>query len=338
MHRIARFVCLAAVTLAVALQAQSVISAHSGTVHYVEGKVLLNDQEISPRFGEFPAMDNGAVLKTTAEGRVEVLLVPGAILRLGESSSIRMVSNSLTDTRVELQSGKAVVECDEIIKGDAVTLIVGGKPVSLLQNGIYEATSKPAAVQVYKGEATLLNDGQLTMVKRGHELLAGNAVTAQKFDDNATDDLYNWSSRRSGYLALANVSAARTAGDSYGSYAGLGTGFGYMAGGWMWNPAFGMFTMVPMDGMLYSPFGYGYFSPGTVYYAPYYYGGAAGGARGNAAKQSSNSRLASSSSGTSTSAAPVTSGRVSSLGGLPASGGGLSTGLARGGVGGRGGH
>jgi len=326
MHRIARFVCLAAVTLAVAVQAQSVISAHSGTVHYVEGKVLLNDQEISPRFGEFPAMDNGAVLKTTAEGRVEVLLVPGAILRLGENSSIRMVSNSLTDTRVELQSGKAVVECD-----DAVTLMVGGKPVSLLQNGIYEAKAQPAAVQVYKGEATLLNDGQMTMVKRGHELLAGDAVTAQKFDDNGTDDLYNWSSRRSGYLALANVSAARTAGDDYGSYAGLGSGFGYMAGGWMWNPAFGMFTMVPMDGMLYSPFGYGFFSPTTVYYAPYYYG-----ARGNAAKQGSNSRLASSSSGTSTSATPVTSSRVSNSGGLPsASGGGFSTGLARSGGRGR---
>jgi hypothetical protein len=329
MHRIARFVCLAAVTLAVAVQAQSVISAHSGTIHYVEGKVLLNDQEVSPRFGEFPAMDNGAVLKTTAEGRVEVLLVPGAILRLGESSSIRMVSNSLTDTRVELQSGKAVVECDEIIKGDAVTLMVGGKPVSLLQNGIYEAKAQPAAVQVYKGEATVLNDGQLTMVKRGHELLAGDAVAAQKFDDNGTDDLYNWSSRRSGYLALANVSSARTAGDDYGSYAGLGSGFGYMAGGWMWNPAFGMFTMVPADGMLYSPFGYGYFSPGTVDYAPYYYGNG-----GNAAKQGSNSRLVSSSSGTSASATPVTSSRVSSLGGLPASGGGFSTGLAR--AGGRG--
>jgi hypothetical protein len=332
MHGIARFVCLAAVTFAVAVQAQSVISAHSGTIHYVEGKVLLNDQEISPRFGEFPAMDNGAVLKTTAEGRVEVLLVPGAILRLGESSSIRMVSNSLTDTRVELQSGKAVVECDEIIKGDAVTLMVGGKPVSLLQNGIYEAKAQPAAVQVYKGEATLLNDGQLTMVKRGHELLAGDAVTAQKFDDNGTDDLYNWSSRRSGYLALANVSAARTAGDDYGSYAGMGTGFGYMAGGWMWNPAFGMFTMVPMDGMLYSPFGYGYFSPGTVYYAPYYYGAVGG----NAAKQGSNSRLVSSSSGASSSATPVTSSRVSGSGGLPASGGGFSTGLARGGGTGRG--
>jgi hypothetical protein len=214
--------------------------------------------------------------------------------------------------------------------------MVGGKPASLLQNGIYEAKAQPAALQVYKGEATLLDDGKMTMVKRGHELFAGNTVIAQKFDDNATDDLYNWSSRRSGYLALANVSSARTAGDDYSSYAGLGTGFGYMAGGWMWNPAFGMFTMVPMDGMLYSPFGYGYFSPGTVYYAPYYYGGATGGARGNAAKQGSNSRLVSSSGGSSTSATRVTSGRVSSSGGPLASGGGLSTGLAR--AGGRGGR
>jgi len=273
MLHLARFSCFAVLVFATAIRAQSVISAHSGTIHYVEGKVLLNNQEISPKFGEFPAMENGAVLRTTDQGRVEVLLTPGVILRIGEGSSIRMMANTLADTRVELQAGKAVLECAEILKGDAITLVVAGKSVSFAKNGVYEATAEPAVVQVYKGEAAVVVEGKPLMVKRGHEVLLGSAVTAEKFSDSATDDLYNWSSRRSGYLALANVAAANAVNSGYGGY-----GYGFMGGGWAWNPGFGMFTMLPSSGMMWSPFGYGFYSPYSLYdsYYPYYYGSSNG--------------------------------------------------------------
>jgi hypothetical protein len=336
------------VTFATAIQAQSVISARSGTIHYVEGKVLLNEQEIAPKFGEFPAMDNGAILRTTGEGRVEVLLIPGVILRVGENSSIRMVANSLADTRVELQAGKAVLECAEILKGDAVALVVGGTLVSFAKNGLYEATAEPPAVRVYKGEATMLADGKPMIVKRGHEALLGSVVTAEKFDENATDDLYNWSSRRSGYLALANVSAANSMNNGYGGGYGY-SGYGYAGGGWAWNPWFGMFTMVPMSGMLWSPFGYGFYSPYSVYgaYFPYYYGyggssgGKSGGSRGGAgtgARPYSGGRPVTHSGGTAVSSGLSGGGSsgASSGGGGHSSGGG--GGHSSGGGGGRGGH
>ncbi|MGA2183996.1 MAG: hypothetical protein ABSH47_13285 [Bryobacteraceae bacterium] len=345
MHRIARFSCFAVVTFATAVQAQSVISARSGTIHYVEGKALLNDQEISPKFGEFPAMNNGAILRTTAEGRVEVLLTPGVILRVGESSSIRMVANSLADTRVELQAGKAVLECSEILKGDAIALLVGGKSVSFAKNGLYEATAEPPSVRVYKGEAMVLADGKQVIVKRGHEALLGNVVTAQKFDDNVTDDLYNWSSRRSGYLALANVSAARSMSSGY-------NGYGYAGGGWAWNPWFGMFTWVPMSGMGFSPFGYGFYSPyGAAYYNPYYYGygGGYGGGSGTGTSTYSGRPVMSATSGSYGGETSVSSGRMGSFSGGSSGGGGFSGGgdgggrstvgsTGGGGSAGRGGH
>src|ERR1700683_1079843 len=59
---------------------QSVISAQSGMIHYVEGKVLLEGQPVDPKFGEFPAVKNNQVLETT-EGRAEILLTPGVFLR-----------------------------------------------------------------------------------------------------------------------------------------------------------------------------------------------------------------------------------------------------------------
>src|SRR5579863_8699003 len=71
-------------------RAQSVISAHSGVIHYVEGDVTIDGSAVHPKFAEFPDVKSGQVL-ATEEGRVEVLLTPGVFLRLSENSSVRML-------------------------------------------------------------------------------------------------------------------------------------------------------------------------------------------------------------------------------------------------------
>jgi hypothetical protein len=61
-----------------------------------------------------------------------------------------------------------------------------------------------------------------------------------------------------------------------------GYNFNGWNGGWFYNPFFGMYTFVPGGDMFLNAFGYGFFSPYTIYsyYTPttYWYGG--GGARG----------------------------------------------------------
>src|SRR6266446_3754532 len=79
--------------------AQSVISARSGVIHYIEGDVAIDGASIHPKFAEFLELKSGQVL-ATQEGRAEVLLTPGVFLRLAENSSVRMLSNSLADTRI----------------------------------------------------------------------------------------------------------------------------------------------------------------------------------------------------------------------------------------------
>jgi hypothetical protein len=168
--------------------------------------------------------------------------------------------------------------------------------VRLLKNGLYEFQASPSSVRVYQGEAAVdSGNGQVT-VKKGREATLAAVVDEHKFDTATTDDLYNWSSRRSGYLATANVSAAKTMASGYGggyaSYGsfyspygfgygypyGMGMGMGFGMSGWAWNPLFGMFTYVPYDGMYMNPFGYAFFSPYTVgYVLPAYYGGGVGG-------------------------------------------------------------
>src|SRR5713226_3930888 len=80
--------------------AQTVISAHSGLIHYVEGRVLLDGKPVEVKITSFPEIKEGKEFRTE-DGRAEVLLNPGVFLRMGENSAIRMVSNKLSDSRVE---------------------------------------------------------------------------------------------------------------------------------------------------------------------------------------------------------------------------------------------
>ena len=111
----------AAIALALPVNAQSVISTHSGVIHFFEGAVYVGDRPLESHLGRFPSVPQGAELRTE-EGRAEVLLTPGVFLRIGDRSSIRMVANDLADTQVELQAGSAIVDSGEPNSGTSVTL------------------------------------------------------------------------------------------------------------------------------------------------------------------------------------------------------------------------
>ncbi|HTR35714.1 MAG TPA: hypothetical protein VMH80_07435 [Bryobacteraceae bacterium] len=275
--------------------AQYVISAHSGVVQYVEGAAYLNGQQVDPKFGHFPDIKDNQEFQTK-EGRAEILLTPGVFLRLGENSSIRMLSTRLTDTRVEVLHGSAIIECDDVPKDNSIQVVYNLDTVQLTKHGLYRVDTDPARFRVYDGEAVVKGNDKQVTVKGGKETSLDSTLTAQSFDRKDDDELYRWSDRRASYVAQANAASATTAsnsgsgygysGSGYGGlgYGGLGyggLGYGYGAygfnGGWAFNPMFGMYTYLPFDGFGYSPFGYTFFSPYTAFYAPYYYGGYYGG-------------------------------------------------------------
>jgi hypothetical protein len=250
--------------------AQSVISAKSGVIHYVEGRVYLNDQLVDTKFGQFPDIKENQVLRTE-EGRVEVLLTPGVFLRLGEQGAMRLVTNRLIDTRLELLSGEAVVEADELLKDNGVTIVYKDYAVQVQKRGVYRFDSEPARLRVYDGVALVDLNGKTQEVKEGHALAMDGELRVASFDKKDTDELYRWGAHRSEYIAMANVSAAKMVADS-GAYVGTG--------GWFLNPYYGMYTFLPgfgfgMDPFL-NPYGFGLYSPFNVYsyiYSLPYYGG-----------------------------------------------------------------
>jgi hypothetical protein len=252
--------------------AQSVISAHSGVIHYTEGKILIDDKVLESKPSEFADMKANSVLRTE-EGRAEVLLTPGVFLRIGEQSAVKMLSNHLSDTRVEVIGGEALVECDEILKDNAVTVVYKNTTVAVTKHGLYAFDASLSRLRVYDGEVVVRNpSGQLT-AKKGQEInLNDGPLMASKFDVKVGDPLIRWASRRSGYISMANVAAARSA-SGYGS--------SYYNSGWAYNPWFGMYTFIPGAGIAYGPFGNPFWSPyASFWYAPYYsgyYGGYYGG-------------------------------------------------------------
>ncbi|HMD70977.1 MAG TPA: hypothetical protein VKF41_06510 [Bryobacteraceae bacterium] len=263
--------------------AQPVISAKSGLISYVEGKVFLSDQVVEPSPTHFPDVKENAMVRTD-EGRAEVLLTPGVILRLGENSSIKMLTNRLIDTRLELLTGSAVVEADEIAKDTNVTLVCKDGTVSLSKKGLYRFDTAPARVKVFEGLATANIAGQNFEVATGKMLsLGGTLAAVEKFNKEDTDSLDNWSKRRGELVAMANVSAAKQVHDSgcagYSFVTPVSTTtqpcLNPCAPGWRYNPWYGMITYIPC-GTAWSPYGYRYWSPMNVmraYYTPPVYNG-----------------------------------------------------------------
>ena len=252
---------------AVSAFAQSGTSVIPGTLNYVEGSVSLNGQALtSQSIGKATVGENQVL--STAQGKAEILLTPGVFLRLGDNSAARMLSPNLTDTRVAVLNGEATVEVTELFKENHLQIGVGGTMTTLLKQGLYEFNADHPQLAVYDGEASVLSGDRQIKVKQGHQAQLTGAVQVAKFDRKAQQDpLYAWSNLRAEYDAQASAESAQAVYGGWGPY--------WYGAGWYWNPYWDMYGFLPGDGILYSPFGWPFFSPGFAYYAPRYFGGGA---------------------------------------------------------------
>ncbi len=276
---------LTAFAFAAAASAQDMVSARAGLIQQIEGAVLMDGKAVvmpsrEKAFSQFPEVKKGSTL-ATGEGRAEILLSPGVTLRLGEDSAFKMIDSSLADTRLEITSGMAVVEVLEILKDNLITVTVGQSSIQFRRAGTYKihASDQPELL-VYDGQAEVTLAGQTKVAKRGNAISLENVTLARKFDTEKGDALLRWSTRRSGYMAMANVSAATAARSTSLFSDASRRGFG----GWHWNPYYNMYTYLPYSGMMcFSYSGVCYYSPSRVqqaFYVPPVYSGGGGAAGG----------------------------------------------------------
>jgi hypothetical protein len=256
-------------------------------VSYIQGAVYVDDALIpDPIVAQFPYMKEGGNLRT-AEGRAEVVMNPGVMTRVGENSTLRMITNRFIDTRVELMQGAATVQLVEVEKDNSFTLVCKDATVAISKAGFYHFYAEPAALKVFSGEARVTIGEQNIDVPAGKMLqFEGGNASLQKFDKTETDSLDNWSGRRGELVSAANASAARNCGNNgYGTYTtprpyGFAQGVpgsGFLSntpcqGNWNWNPYYSMWTYVPFMNRYCDPFwGYCYYNPmgaWNYYYQP----------------------------------------------------------------------
>ncbi len=236
-----------------------------GSVNYIEGQATVNGQPANRNQIGSLALQAGQTI-ATQNGRAEILLTPGVFFRLGPHSMATMVSPDFVKTEVRLDRGRALVEVDGILKENNIRIDTAGKSIELQKKGLYDFDAEAKQLRVFDGRAAVLAPDREVHVQGGHEVaLLDPKLNTHGFDKKAfEDDMYRWASLRSAYLGEANIEMART---YYG-----GNGWApepWVGDAWYWDPWFDAYTWLPGDGLFWSPFGFGFYSPLVAFRAPF---------------------------------------------------------------------
>ena len=262
-----------------------------GTINYIEGQVSLDGQPLDP--AKSVVLQPGQTL-ATGNGFAEVLLTPGAFLRIGHNSQVGLVTAGLVDTKAQLDRGTAIVEVDQLIKGTNLTVAMNGAAAQIEKTGLYDFDASQRSVKVLDGKASVMEIAGSKTIGKNDQLLLASAKPLQKtsFDRREVEarPLYVWSRARGGYESQANVALASNVA-AYGGWNGPG---------WYWDPYWSFYSYLPGNGFLYSPFGSGFYSPGFAGYygAPFGHYGHYRGWQGHAGRVGGvNARIHGSNSG-----------------------------------------
>jgi hypothetical protein len=270
-------------TVAAQPTAQNTYGAVPGSLQFVQGQANVDGQPISSStLSSNPQATRqlraGETL-ATANGSADVLLAPGALLRVGHNTTVQMVAADPSRTEVRVEQGLANVSVNLVRSGDLLLVDLPGGQTQLLSNGLYALNAETGTVRVFNGEAFVFPGADTTAnvkpvtVKEGHAVTLsgvpnGKRPKAESFDRLAADaDLLPWTGPQETHAALADSSLPRGAGYSYAGYGpaygfygdAYGYGYPYYAYGYPWGP--------------YGFWGYPFFGVGFGFWGGGFYGG-----------------------------------------------------------------
>jgi hypothetical protein len=240
-------------TLCFNASGQSVRSTHSGLVYFFDGYVFVGDERLQQKFGRFPEIREGGELRTEL-GHAEVILTPGVFLRVGENSAIRMLSTSLSDTRVELLRGSAILEVSHEADNPPDKVIYKGWQVRIPQEGVSRIDSNPPQLRVLSGTVEVASDQEpgIVTARRGEILPFASVLVPEQAATPAEDAFSNWAMNRSSAVSEDNTIAAGIIDDPDK----IDTSGVALGGGYTYFPS----TGIPSMGIT-SPYGVSFWSP-----------------------------------------------------------------------------
>jgi hypothetical protein len=245
-----------------------------GSLNYIEGQVSAAGQPLTIQSVGHVALMPGQAVDTGNDGYVEVLLTPGAFLRVGPNSEFKFSAVGLADTRIDLARGNALIEADQFISGTHVEVTYAGTSIDMLKKGLYGFAAAPPSLRVFDGKADVIGSTSHRDAGKNDQILLADNPTLKKagFDESQAkqDPLYVWSAARSRAESDQNKLVSQNPAGYYPN-----------GDGWFWDP-YANYYGYWGPGSFYSPFGFSFFGgfyPGFYhgYYGGFRRGGYGGG-------------------------------------------------------------
>ena len=254
-----------------------VISAKAGGINAITGGASVHGKGESDwqQLSITDDLNSGDRVRTSSDGRIEILLNPGSYLRVGGNSEVELSDNTLSNLEVRLLRGTAIVEATGVDGLELnISISTPHTKLAIVRQGLYRLNVVPedATELIVRKGRVILSDDSHTKVKGGNKVVFSATATSvaklTKEEKKAIEkeDVDVWSKQRAETLAKANSKITNrmltTALSSYGAFDSSRRNLGF----WFFNSRLGCYTFLPFFYGWGSPYGSSY---STYFYSPY---------------------------------------------------------------------
>ena len=255
---------------------------------YIQGQATLDGQPVTTNAHAAPRTLHAGDAVVTANGSADLMMAPGALLRLGQGTDAELVAANGNRSEVRLENGRANVAVNSVRPDSLLLVDLPNGQTQLLKRGLYTFDTATETVRVFNGEADVFPGANTdtsvkpVKLKEQHEVvLSDSRLHPAEFDRTlGQSDLLPWTgpeeAHGDGDYGLQGDGQAHGAGNGFAPVAyGFGDGYELGAGypyGYGWGYPYGFYGYP--YGFYGYPFGFGY---GGFYGRGYGYGGYRGG-------------------------------------------------------------
>ncbi len=248
----------------VGVMAQYIVSARAGLVNYTQGEVWLQapSDMLSRRLAPHQQLNDGDVV-LTRNGRAEILLNPGSVLRLDRHTELVFHQTDLPLVEFEITAGTVLLEAAGLNREILLRAQTPHAVFRVKKSGLFriDVRADATCLLVRSGEMEVFVQGRTQKLKKGQQATVTSAQVEIVKLLKPLDEFELWAKDRAEVLVAANRSLTRR----------RSFGYGLMASAWVFDPFLGMFTFVPFGFDSTSPWG-----RRLIYRCPYptaWYGG-----------------------------------------------------------------
>jgi hypothetical protein len=133
------------------------------------------------------------------------------VLRIGPNSSIQLLSEDITNIRIELLDGSSIIDWNSGSEDRPIRLTHGESEIELHKRGQYRFDAyadRDAQLRVFQGQAGLMLEGVRVAAHSGQAITFGSGQV-EGFDAEQTDSFDDWQEERAQFIEDVN-SLART--------------------------------------------------------------------------------------------------------------------------------